>query len=130
MGIFLFQSSNNRIINNVVRDSYYAGIRVVLSSNNLISNNLVLDNTNGGIRLAGGSSFNTISGNTVSGTVSRFGIEIYRDCDNNIISGNLITNNAWGIDMWGSFSNEIFENTLESTSYVIKLSGPSAGNKI
>ncbi len=108
-GIVLYESSNNNINNNEIKN-FTIGIYVWGdSSNNNIFDNTLISNNEGGINL-GESSSNTISDNTLSNNGE--GIRLSGG-SNNIIKRNLILENRGdGLSISGSVNNTIFLNSF------------------
>jgi parallel beta-helix repeat protein len=99
--------SNNTITYNVI------GVRLDESSDNTIVDNIILKNRrrlllSNGIDLYR-SSNNIISGNIIESNV--FGLELY-ESDNNMVSKNIIKRNIYGIYVWKSSSCNITKNTI------------------
>lgn len=113
LGIFIFDSYNNKILENIVKynyigivlhcafnntvrrntaiNNYHSGIWIYyMSVNNKISDNTINNNLDNGIYLSL-SKNNTISGNVVINNTN--GITLQDDCDNNTFFGNIINNN-------------------------------------
>jgi len=105
----LLNAGNITIKNMNVRQFYY-GIFLNESSNNKIIDNYIVDNGVG--ILLFDSSNNSIIGNNVNNTMWKvaYGIFLFLDCLNNIISGNNIANNSFGILLELSSNNSITEN--------------------
>jgi parallel beta-helix repeat protein len=124
-GVRLYNSSNTSILQNELDTSMETGVMadpfshyniisenkiigsnqaiLIYSSNNTISGNVLED----GINILYGM-YNTIVGNTISGSV--FGIELY-DSSFNLVSRNSLVKNEYGI--WGGSNNTIFENNIQ-----------------
>jgi len=153
-GIVIDYSSNNIIFGNTLSNNREGGIRCK-GHNNLIFNNKLLDN-NLGISIGSYSNFNLVTSNDI--TLSRnVGIDIYvYSCGNviannsiraitpspyttigidlspnndNIITGNNIFNQKFGIRLWKSNNTVISNNRiLNSTENGIYLSGDCSSN--
>ena len=136
-----FNASNYCVVDNVTVDynsaSAFHGIWLVNSSNNRITNNLFLNapGTNGVIFTAGGadivftelSSYNIIDNNQcVSGNV--YGINITTNTNGNTV-GNHITNNtvsnctAYGIILYGGDPNKYIGSSVISNNIVKNITG-------
>jgi parallel beta-helix repeat protein len=96
-GIRIDDSSNNRIINNIITgyngsDSHVFpnGMYISRSKNNFIASNIITQNENCGILIQAGSSGNSLIGNTVS--ENNIGIDISYN-GNNILRNNQMKNN-------------------------------------
>ena len=110
------------ISNFTIRNSgiWYAGVRILWSYNstnyNTISNNIIRDN-GGGVYLDGETqdcSYNVIQGNLITGNPN-YGIKLDNYCENNIISGNTITDNSYGILLYNTCKNNtIIGNNIQN----------------
>jgi parallel beta-helix repeat protein len=113
-GIYLDNSKNCRIENNVTKNNYH-GICLWYSDNNTLSGNTVENNQWNGISLYD-SDNNTLSGNTVENNQGD-GIPLY-DSNNNTLSGNTVENNQWnGISLYNSDNNTLSGNTVENNQW-------------
>jgi parallel beta-helix repeat protein len=93
MGISLFESSGNSILDNFVLKPSASGINLDSHSNgNLVIGNHVVNGGAGGIAVRGGSEGNQICENKISGT-GRSGIFI-NNADGNVIVENKISNSG------------------------------------
>jgi parallel beta-helix repeat protein len=118
-------SSNNNLIGNTVYGNYhgygsygYGGIYLSNSSNNKITGNIVCNNNGNGISLFD-SSNNIITGNNV-GNNNWNGISLF-DSSNNIITGNKIrSNNDDGIRFDSSSNNTIIGNTFVNDGLFVR----------
>jgi parallel beta-helix repeat protein len=122
-GIILLSDNNNVSSNNIqFNDSY--GIEIN-SDNNIVTGNIVGSNTFYGILLSSSSSNNTILGNNVQANVM-YGIEVHFS-SNNIISGNIISDNGTnGICLVG-LSTSPSDNNLISFNHISDTSGSGFG---
>ncbi len=116
--INIVESENIVIIDNIISigpepwfKPWVAGVYLKDSTNNLIQNNIIFDNSGAGrtvgIKFYGGSSFNNVSGNEVYGYTR--GISL--SSNDNVIYGNNIHHNSDGIDNNGD-SNKIINNIV------------------
>ncbi|MFX1476756.1 MAG: NosD domain-containing protein [Promethearchaeota archaeon] len=127
---------NNTILRNTA-DNNGAGIRLDTNcNNNTISGNTANNNEWAGIFLGTNCSDNTISGNTANGAsqtpVAEFaaGITLYY-CDNNLISGNTISDNEHGIVLVDYCDyNTILGNSAENNWWGIRLQNYCKNNSI
>jgi len=109
VGVQLLGTNNCEIRNNNCSNNM-EGIFLYDSSNNKINNNEIISNNDNGICLSSSSS-NTISGNIIS--INGDGIYLRGFSDTNTITGNSILNNDhYGIFIWDSISNNIIKNNL------------------
>ncbi|MDH5732839.1 MAG: right-handed parallel beta-helix repeat-containing protein [Candidatus Bathyarchaeota archaeon] len=123
IGINLYESSNNTLSGNNITNSYYG---VSLSrSYNTISGNTITNNTYG-VYLYG--FYNTVSGNNI--TNNNCGVYLWYS-DNNMVSGNTITNSYYaGVSLGISDNNTISGNTITNNTYGVELSYGSSNNMI
>jgi len=98
LGIYVHYSTCNTIIDNVFTGNPY-GIRVYSSSGNIIANNIITSSAYCCIDLCGGSSYNSIYGNTVLNNLyyHSCGISIGNNDCNNIIYHNSFINNTYQV---------------------------------
>ncbi len=102
-GIRFFNTSNNKIVDNIIQSHSSFGIVLHESCHNTISENLLLDNVKA--------------------------ISINKWSDNNIIQENNITENEFGILFDFSFNNLVVKNYIRNNSYGVYISN-SEGNNI
>jgi parallel beta-helix repeat protein len=121
-GIFLDDSLDNVISENIISKTVLWGTRFINSSNNIFTQNNVIANETAApvltvIEIDDHSSGNTVEGNIVTGTrnlteISTItGISV-RYSDNNILSNNTITCNNFGLYIQGCAGNEISSNKI------------------
>lgn len=119
-GITLFDSHNNRITNNQVRNNGpYDGIGLIFSDGNLIDSNQITDNNQNasntaGIRLENASGGRTSDDNIVTNNLvtnsGTFGIQVFAGGRNNVIRFNQVVGNAIdGITVFAGGSGNIIE---------------------
>jgi nitrous oxidase accessory protein len=106
-GIFFQNSSNNLVNGNVVANNKYVGINIRDSNNNRISNNTITFHKNQTLH--------------AQGILSVFS-------NNTLIEGNIILNNAWGIDAYESVKNTVYNNIISKNYQGIDLSESSNNN--
>jgi len=107
------RSISNTITGNTIISNNGYGIRLYYSNGNTITGNTIISNNDDGIILKG-SKNNNITGNTIiSDNVC--GISLYYSSSNTII-GNNITNNAFGMLLWGR-SNTVTGNNISSNDF-------------
>jgi len=113
IGVYLFYSSNSRILGNIIVGNH-VGIAVEEDSpNNTIIGNIITENDPSGISLFGSSS-NSIHDNYV--TNNWIGIELTY-ASNNTVVGNNIAYNSYGMELYKSEDNKIFGNTITENTY-------------
>ena len=98
-GIFLIESSNNIIKDNLILNASEAGIGLETSNYNIISKNIVIGNCSGSLPVVGmvcySSSNNTLSENQIT---SDYNICLsYSSCYNTISSNNISDSKSYGI---------------------------------
>lgn len=95
IGIYVYNSRINKIINNRMTNNQY-GVRLYSSSGNTIANNTITSTLFYSISLYGGSSENSIYGNTVlnNNCAGSVGIHISNDDPDNTIYHNSFINNT------------------------------------
>jgi len=129
LGIWLFNSRMNTIINNICSNNSNAGIWLDSSSNNIINNNTFENNWIHGIYLYQ-SSENSIDNNTCSNN-KKFGM-IIENSVLNIIHNNIFTeNDEYGITLINNANDNIINNNnCSNNTYGIKLESDSNNNTI
>jgi len=154
-GLLLVNTNNSRIEANTISDSYEYGLSLISSSNNTISENYVVNNDGVfGIYLVVNSTGNTISKNVISGngygiffdnmfwsicrgrvnyntivenriTNNGVGILLQYLAENNLVTGNDISDNGHGIEITAS-KNSIVKNNVTRNSQGIRFNGSDA----
>ena len=115
-GIFLYNSDNNTISENIANNNGGFGIFLDESNNNDISGNTANNNQYWtGISISRGDN-NTVSGNTANNNQYGIGISISRS-DNNTVSGNTANNNRYGIRIQNSDYNTVSGNIANNTYF-------------
>ena len=89
------------------------GISLFNTTNSRIMNNNVKDSMGGGISLYYYSNDNTITGNKI--TNDKYGVYIYGS-NNTIISNNDIPSNSGGVYLSGSYNNTLYRNNVMNSS--------------
>jgi parallel beta-helix repeat protein len=116
-GIGLISSSNCIIANNTVLSNSAYGIALFQASNNVIMGNRCDRNRDYQIILGTDSCNNTITENSLSGSVYGHGIYIFTRSNNNVVTKNVIFNNSnAGINLLSAHYNLIADNILKSNS--------------
>ncbi len=114
-GIGLTSSSNCIIANNTVLSNSAYGIALFQACNNVIKGNRCDRNRDYQIILGTDSCNNTITENTLSGSVYGHGIYIFTRSNNNVVTKNVIFNNSnAGINLLSAHHNLISDNILKS----------------
>jgi parallel beta-helix repeat protein len=114
-GIGLTSSSNCIIANNTVLSNSAYGIALFQACNNVIKGNRCDRNRDYQIILGTSSCNNTITENTLSGSVYGHGIYIITRSNNNVVTKNVIfANSNAGINLLYAHYNLISDNTLKS----------------
>jgi parallel beta-helix repeat protein len=133
-GVAIFQSSNNLIKSNILRDNV-RGVRVNatydnddifdgISANNTITENVIQNNSQYGIYLYERADENIITANDIIGSVSA---GIYIKTGGNLIQDNSVEQNGHGISIIGG---EYVTPPLGGPPYVTPLSQPGLDNVI
>ena len=117
-GIGLTSSSNCIIANNTVLSNSAYGIALFQACNNVIRGNRCDRNRDYQIILGTDSCNNTITENTLSGSVYGHGIYMFSQSNNNVVTKNVIFNNSnSGINLHSAHHNLISDNILKSNSF-------------
>jgi len=127
-GIHLYESHNNQLTSNVVKNNRLAGIQLTLSTGNSILDNFTLVNDSG-IRVLA-SDDNVIRGNEVYASVS--GITLLGGASGNSVIGNTIRDDqqhmTQGIALEAAFSNTIDRNLIFGAEFGIMFEAQASGN--
>jgi len=102
------------------------GIEVWRSSGNTISKNIIDSDHRSGIRLHTGSNDNVITGNSISNHAEGYhttAVNIYNS-DNNTINYNTISNNGFPFIVYNSTTNKIYNNNFVSNLNAGLIWGP------
>jgi parallel beta-helix repeat protein len=104
---------NNASLNGLGGEGWY-GIYLSNSNNNLIADNVAYRNGAYGINLFPSCNNNTIRGNVLQGNM--YGLYMFTDCANNRIESNIMSSNTnSGLDLrFNCHDNLILNNTLQS----------------
>lgn len=105
--------NNNASFNGLDGEGWY-GIYLTNSNDNLILENVASDNGEYGINLFPSCNNNTLRGNVMQR--NDYGIYMFTGCANNTIESNILANNKYaGIDMrLGCHDNSILNNTIKN----------------
>ncbi|MBN1235516.1 MAG: right-handed parallel beta-helix repeat-containing protein [Methanotrichaceae archaeon] len=123
-------TGNNASFNGIVGEGWY-GIYLSNSNDNLITNNVAYGNGAYGINLFPSCSNNTIRGNVLQGNM--YGLYMFRDCAKNLIENNNMSRNTnSGLDLRiNCTGNLILNNTMENNVVAgLTLMEDSGGNTI
>jgi parallel beta-helix repeat protein len=124
-GLLLAWTSNSKITNNDISNTYGDGMILNYASNNQITKNSVNSNSGAGIRLSYANQ-NTVSGNNIAG--NQMGIYFLRLADNNTITENNIADQDVGISFHTSSGNLIYHNNfVNNTKQVYDVSWDALG---
>lgn len=106
-------TGNNASFNGIVGEGWY-GIYLSNSNDNLISDNVAYGNGAYGINLFPSCNNNTIKGNVLQGNM--YGLYMFRDCIDNLIEKNDMSRNTnSGMDLrFNCSGNEILNNSIEN----------------
>ena len=126
VGIYIsgFNYSFNNIIDNTITDNW-EGIRLYNSSNNKIYSNIIRNNSNYGILLFEAKN-NHIFDNIVKDEAH--GIYLGRWSDKNVINKNNFTENGIGISLDYSYSNLLYDNSIMNNTVGISFSYSNNNN--
>lgn len=114
-GIY-FRSGRNTFINNIANSNYCDGIFLFYYTfENNLTNNTANFNRGNGIVLGYVDSNNTLLGNNASNN-NNSGIYIAYSGDNNTVTGNTASNNSYGIHLYFSGKNIIYNNIFNNTN--------------
>ncbi len=114
-GIYLKNSSNSKISNNICFNNEDDGIFLWYSNNNTIINNNCSNNGDSSISLWASNS-NTISNNNIHNSWD--GIWLYNS-NNNKVTKNNCSDNWDGVRLWKSISNEVSSNKCYNNEFGI-----------
>jgi len=113
-------SNESIIINTTIVHCLY-GIFLPSSNQNHISYNTINYNSVG-IRMKDAAKYNIISNNTLESWSFDYNIYIYKDCNNNLFSGNTIINyDGWGVYSFLSDNNMFYNNSIKNSEKGISL---------
>jgi len=129
-GIHLYESHNNDVTTNVIKNNRLAGIQLTLSNNNRVLDNPILVN-NTGIRVFA-SDGNDIRGNNVYGNVA--GIALLGGASDNTVSENVIgddnDNMTQGISLTIALSNTVERNLIFGGETGILIAAQALSNSL
>ncbi len=128
-GIHLYESHNNRVVGNGIKNNRLAGVQLTLSNGNTISDNEILVNDTGVYALA--SDNNVIGSNLLYGNVT--GVMLLGGSTGNHVLGNTIgdenDNMTQGVSLEAAFSNTIEKNLIFGSEMGILFEAQASGNK-
>ena len=112
-GIFLWRSSNNTLINNIIHSNNIDGIHMYVSRNNTLVDNIITNNQQTGIGLDS-SSYNIFTNNIVSN--HKAGIHVCLSTGNTITNNTISSNSWYGIWFFMASENTIYHNNFENNT--------------
>ena len=112
-GIFLWGSSNNTLINNIIYSNNIDGIHMYVSRNNTLVDNIITNNQQTGIGLDS-SSYNIFTNNIVSN--HKAGIHVCLSTGNTITNNTISSNSWYGIWFFMASENTIYHNNFENNT--------------
>lgn len=129
-GIHLYESHNNSVVENWVKNNRLAGIQLTLANGNEIARNVAQANDKG-IRVLA-SDGNRILDNSIYANVS--GIILFGASTDNLLAGNEIWDDsehmAEGIVLEAAFSNTVERNLIFGSEIGIALDPQASGNTV
>jgi parallel beta-helix repeat protein len=125
-GIQVYGGLFNLIMENIVTNINYTGIRTTYTARNVIMGNTVT-NTSVGVEIWG-SNNNTVVDNSISTSTDR-GISLEISYNNKII-GNTLSDNNYGINVGTSHDNEVSDNTVANCTNEGIMMGESFSNTV
>jgi parallel beta-helix repeat protein len=124
-GIYVYGTDAHFVIRGVkvngIKDPRYSGIYLEDIQNARIQGTTVTNNKGSGILLHD-SSNNELSGNTLRDNAN-VGIGLFRWSKNNVLEGNIVTANSWGIQLEVSNGNFLSSNTVTGNKLGMFLRG-------
>ncbi|CAG1001988.1 MAG: cell surface protein [Candidatus Methanoperedens nitroreducens] len=113
-GIFFRSGYRNTFINNIANSNYGDGIFLYYYTfENNLTNNTANFNRGNGIGLGFADSNNTLLGNNASNN-NNSGIYVAYSLDNNTVTDNTASNNSYGIHLYFSSKNIIYNNIFNN----------------
>jgi parallel beta-helix repeat protein len=112
-GVYLFESSSNTIFGCNISENILSGVWLRGSSNNMINDNRMTGNGQDGIWLSSSSDDNMVSGNIV--TANDYGIRI-DDYSSNVLRNNEFTDNVCNFGVFGSLLPEFIQDIDDSNT--------------
>lgn len=126
-GIYLVNSSNNKIIKNTADGNSWFGIGVTYgSNNNSIFYNTLTNNGHEGIGLYRQSNYNKIYNNNASNNV--FGVYVWDESNYNSLQCNVFNENEYGLFITNSSFNANFNTIVNNVNYGIIKKGTGTVN--
>ncbi len=143
-GISMYQSTNNRLTDNVLQNNRFSGVYMWLSPNNHLQNNQLLANDSGliiaasdnnhvtgntafanltAIELRAGSTENEVLRNIITHANTKYGIVLEQAADN-LLEANAITDAETGIRLGENGNNNtVISNTIVNAAYGLSITG-------
>jgi len=115
-GVYAHDSENNQIFDNNIT-MCRIGIFLWNSSNNKVNNNYLSTHNHGGILLHAFSDYNEIVDNYVFNTYAGTGLMIEDSCNHNILRNNTVVNSKGGIYVFNSDYNYIAGNLANTNDW-------------
>jgi parallel beta-helix repeat protein len=127
-GILMDSNSDNNIVdNNIIQNNNYHGIRAYSSTNNILDANIIKNNSLSGINLES-SDNNIIAKNTLQNN-GLYGAHLYLSNGNGLTGNTSQNNNDRGIYLESSNYNTVCANTIQNNnSYGLCISGSAYNN--
>ena len=119
-GIYLNNSQNNNLTNNVADSNYAHGVWLFNSCYNSLKNNVANKNQNSGFYVSFSSNNNNLSGNIADSNELR-GIWISNSSDSNTLIQNNASDNEYGIYLEYSDNNNLSHNNASANGFGIYL---------
>jgi len=119
-------SANNVTVTGFTIKKYATGIRLQ-SSYNTIEENIIMLNDDRNI-YSYNSQNNTIRNNVISNAT--WGFDVDNWCDHNVITGNRISHNEWGLYLDDSYGNTLRDNNMTNNMYNFRVTGSNLNHYI
>ncbi|MEM4689591.1 MAG: NosD domain-containing protein [Archaeoglobaceae archaeon] len=105
------ESVSNVTVKNITISNYYNAINMVSTSNSKIFNSTLKDSFNG-VQIFYSSPENDLENNKIQN--NDYGVIIYAGSDTNTIRNNFFENNRYAVYLWGCSENEILNNDFRN----------------
>jgi len=117
-GIFMANSSDNTLTNNVIEQNLNFGIKINTTNNNIIFSNSIYTNLNG---IYSYNSFGNIYSNNLLSENSNSGIYLLNSSEDTITSNDIQNNSIYGVLLTNTTLIDIENNNIESNNIGISL---------